>query len=67
MYFHIDEILKEKGKTRYWLFMQLGLSNRNFKRLAEKKTGAIKFDNLKALCDILECTPNDLFKENCEK
>ena len=67
MYFHIDEILKEKGKTRCWLFMQLGLSNRNFKRLAEKKTEAIKFDNLKALCDVLECTPNDLFKEYCEK
>ena len=23
----------------------------------------IKFDNLKALCDILDCTPNDLFDE----
>ncbi|MBO5373937.1 MAG: helix-turn-helix domain-containing protein, partial [Clostridia bacterium] len=23
----------------------------------------IKFENLKALCDILECTPNDLFEE----
>lgn len=63
MHFRIDEMLKEKGKTRYWLYMQLGLSYQNFKKLVENKTGAIKFENLKALCDILECTPNDLFVE----
>lgn len=63
MHFRIDEILKEKGKTRYWLYIQLGLSYQNFKRLVENRTGAIKFENLKAICDILECTPNDLFVE----
>ena len=63
MHFRIDEILKEKGKTRYWLYMQLGLSYQNFKNLIENKTKAIKFENLKAICDILECTPNDLFSE----
>ncbi len=63
MHFRIDEILKEKGKTRYWLYMQLGLSYQNFKRILENETGGIKFENLKALCDILECTPNDLFVE----
>ena len=59
----IDEILKEKGKTRYWLYIQLGLSYQNFKRILENQTKAIKFENLKAICDILECTPNDLFEE----
>ena len=63
MHFRIDEILKEKGKTRYWLYIQLGLSYQNFKRIVENQTGAIKFENLKAICDILECTPNDLFEE----
>ena len=67
MHFRIDEILKEKGKTRYWLYMQLGLSYQNFKRMIESQTGAIKFENLKALCDILECTPNDLFAEYHQK
>lgn len=63
VHFRIDEILKEKGKTRYWLYMQLGLSYQNFKKLIENETTAIKFENLRALCDILECTPNDLFAE----
>ena len=63
VHFRIDEILKEKGKTRYWLYMQLGLSYQNFKKIVENETSAIKFENLKAICDILECTPNDLFVE----
>ena len=63
MHFRIDEILHQKGKTRYWLYIQLGLSYQNFKRIVENKTSAIKFENLKAICDILECTPNDLFTE----
>lgn len=67
MHFRIDEILKEKGKTRYWLYIQLGLSYQNFKKIVENETGAIKFENLKAICDILECTPNDLFVEYYKK
>ena len=59
----ILDILREKGKTKYWLYMQLGLSYSNFNRLVTNQTTGIKFDNLEALCDILECTPNDLFEE----
>ena len=63
MKFRIIDILNEKGKTKYWLYMQLGLSYQNFNRLVNNETNGIKFENLKALCDILECTPNDLFVE----
>lgn len=63
MRLRVCEILKEKGKTKYWLYMQMGLSYQNFNNLVSNRTGAIKFENLKALCDILECTPNDLFEE----
>ncbi len=63
MHFRILDILKERGKTKYWLYIQLGLSYQNFNNLVCNKTSSIKFENLKALCDILECTPNDLFEE----
>lgn len=63
MKLRIKEILAEKKKTKYWLFIQLGLSYQNFSRIINNETSGIKFDNLKALCDILECTPNDLFEE----
>ena len=63
MKLRILDILEKKGKTKYWLYMQLGLSYSNFNRLVTNQTTGIKFDNLEALCDILECTPNDLFEE----
>lgn len=63
MHFRIAKILEEKGKTKYWLFMQLGLSYQNLCRIINNETKSIKFENLKAICDILECTPNDLFEE----
>ena len=63
MKLRILDILKEKGKTKYWLYIQLGTSYQNFNRIVNNQTTAIKFENLKALCDILECTPNDLFEE----
>lgn len=61
MKLRILEILKEKQKTKYWLYIQMGLSYQNFNNLVTNKTKSIKFENLKTLCDILECTPNDLF------
>ena len=57
------EILQEKGKTKYWLNKQLGLSFQNFNNLVYNRTKSIKFEIMEALCDILECTPNDLFEE----
>ncbi len=67
MKLRILEILKEKNKTKYWLYIQLGLSYQNFNRLVNNETCAIKFENLKMLCEILECTPNDLFEDYYEK
>ena len=57
------DILKEKGKTKYWLYIQLGLSYKCFNKIVNNETKSIKLENLKAICDILECTPNDLFEE----
>ena len=67
MKLRILDILKENGKTKYWLYNQLGLSYQNFNNIVNNKTSAIKFDNMKTLYDILECTPNDLFDEYYKK
>ena len=67
MRLRVIDILKEKGKTKYWLYIQMGLSYQNFNRIINNQTTAIKFDNLKALCDILDRTPNDLFDEYCNR
>ena len=67
MKLRILDILKEKGKTKYWLYNQLGLSYQNFNNIVNNNTTGIKFSNLKAICEILECTPNDLFYEYYNK
>ena len=61
MRLRLYEILKEKGKTKYWLYIRLGLSYQNFNKIMNNETSGIKFKTLETLCDILECTPNDLF------
>ncbi len=65
MRLRIDKILEEKGKSKYWLYIQLGLSYQNFNKIYNNETTGIKFATLQSLCDILECTPNDLFDEYC--
>ena len=60
-------LLEKKGKTKYWLYIQLGLSYQNFNKMVNNETSGIKFENMQALCDILECTPNDLFEEYSAK
>ena len=58
----IKEILAEKNKTKYWLYNQMNLSYQNFNRMINNETKAIKYENLELLCEILNCTPNDIFE-----
>ena len=66
MQLNVIEILKEKNKSKYWLFNQLNnikpISYTNFNALVTNKTKSIKYQTLENLCIILNCTPNDLLK-----
>ena len=53
-------LLEKKGKTKYWLYKQLGMSYQNFSRMINNETKAIRYENVETLCLLLECTPNDL-------
>ncbi len=55
------ELLQEKGRTKYWLYKQLGMSYQNFNKMIHNRTQSIRYENLEALCQILECKPSDLF------
>ena len=57
----VSELLKEKGKTNYWLYKQLGMSYQNFMKMINNKTKSIQYANIEALCVIFNCEPNDLF------
>ena len=57
----VVELLEQQGKTKYWLYKQLGMSYQNFNRMANNKTKSIRYEMIETLCQVLECTPNDLF------
>ena len=55
------ELLEKKGRTKYWLYKQLGMSYQNFSRMVNNETKSIRYENIETMCLLLNCTPNDLF------
>lgn len=62
VYLNINELLKKKGKSRYWLVQKMNSDYQTINAMADNETTGIKFNTIDKLCKILECTPNDLFK-----
>jgi len=58
----VIELLEQKGKTKYWLYKQLGMSYQNFNKMIHNETKSIRYENIETICLVLECTPNDLFE-----
>ena len=57
----ILEILAEQNHTKYWLFKRMDMSYQNFNRMVNNETKSIRYENIEAMCFLLNCTPNDLF------
>lgn len=62
MRLRVLELLEERHKTKYWLYIQLGMSYQNFNNMVMNRTKSIRYDTLDALCQIFECEPSDLFE-----
>ncbi len=56
------DLLKENGKTKYWLYMQLGMSYQNFNKMVNNQTKSIRYENIETLCELFHCSPNELFE-----
>ena len=39
------ELLEKQGKTKYWLYKQLGMSYQNFSKMINKETKSIQYEN----------------------
>jgi len=59
---NVLRLLEEQGKTKYWLYKQLGMSYQNFSRMVNNETKSIRYENIETLCLLLNCTPNELFE-----
>lgn len=57
---NVLNLLNQKGKTKYWLYKQMGMSYQNFLKMINNETKSIKYDNLEAMCYILECKIDEL-------
>lgn len=58
---NVLELLEKNGKTKYWLYKQLGMSYQNFSKMVNQQTRSIRYENIETICLLLNCTPNDLF------
>lgn len=56
------ELLEKNGKTKYWLYKQLGMSYQNFNKMVNNETKSIRYENIETLCLLFNCTPNELFE-----
>ncbi len=58
---NVLKLLEKRGKTKYWLYKQLGMSYQNFSKMINNQTASIRYENIKTICLLLECTPDELF------
>lgn len=58
--FNIEELLKKKKKSKYWLCQQMNITNRNLNRIINEETTSISFKYLEELCKYLECDISEL-------
>ena len=58
---NIEELLKKKGKTKYWLCQKMNITSRNINRIIRGDTTSISFKYIEEFCEYLNCTPGDLF------
>ena len=58
---NIQNLLDEREKTRYWLVKEMQTTYRTVNKLCDNTLTGLQLDTIEKLCDILECSPGDLF------
>ncbi len=58
---HLDDLLDVRGMTLVDLADAVGITVANLSILKNDRAKAIRFTTLTAICDVLGCTPGDLF------
>lgn len=57
---NIDKLLKDKGKSKYWLCQKMNITSRNLNRIIRGDTSSISFKYIEEFCSLLECNPSQL-------
>jgi len=64
---HIDELLKNHGRSFYWLAKETGISHTTLWRLKKGKALGINFETLEKMCGVLKCQPGDVLSHTNRK
>jgi putative transcriptional regulator len=60
----IDELLKNEGRSFYWLAKETGISHTTLWRLKKAKALGINFETLEKICATLKCQPGDVLSRS---
>ncbi len=61
LHLQVDKVMAMRGiKKSYSYLMKMGFSHDIAKRLSTDKVSHLKMSHLSKLCEVLNCTPNDL-------
>ena len=60
IYVRINDVLKQKKKTKYWFIKNMEGSYQSLSNLMNNETAGIKFDTLDKICKILDCEPGEI-------
>lgn len=60
IYFRIEELLKKKKKSKYWLCQNMNITSHNLNRVIHGETTSISFKYLEELCKFLDCSIDEL-------
>ena len=60
VYVRVNEILKQKKKSKYWFIKNMSSSYQSLSRFMNNETTSIHFDTLEKICKLLDCQPGDV-------
>lgn len=61
VYLRLNEILKEKGKSKSWFVRKMEGDYHSISNLIENTSISIHYSTIDRICNVLECEPGDLF------
>ena len=63
LYFNLQSLLQQKGKTRYWLVKRTEMDYTTVNNIYKNKSVAVRLNTLERLMQALDCHIEDLFLE----
>lgn len=60
IYVRVNEILKEKNKSKYWFIKHMEGGYQSLSHLMNNETISIRFETLEKMCTIFDCEIGEL-------